>query len=74
MRALGPGVAKLLRPDEKAAWEYVVSQGLVTSSALMRELGFDERKAQRVLRKLVGAGLLRRVGQGPGTRYEIVRS
>ena len=45
----------------------------LTSLALMQEMGFDERKAQRVLKALLDSGLLRRVGRGPATRYEVVR-
>jgi len=43
----------------------------VTSRELKENLGFDERKAQRVLKKLVGLNLLGRVGKGPATRYEV---
>ena len=50
-------------------WE----QQSVTSPVLMEEMGFDERKAQRVLKTLLDFGLLRRVGRGPTTRYEVVR-
>ena len=37
----------------------------------MRGTGFDERKAQRALKSLEEAGLLRRVGSGRATRFEI---
>lgn len=41
-------------------------------SELMERLGIDERKAQRILKKLVDVKLIRRVGQGPATRYEVI--
>jgi len=73
VRELRPEVLKQLNADERASWQFVVGRETVTSAALMREMGFDERKAQRVLRKLQDAGLLQRVGQGRATRYEVVR-
>ncbi|OFX18339.1 MAG: hypothetical protein A2Z18_00970 [Armatimonadetes bacterium RBG_16_58_9] len=74
IHALTPGLQRHLKADEKESWAFIVGQEYVTSSSLMKELGFDERKAQRVLKKLQDAGLIRRVGRGPATRYEIVRS
>ena len=62
-----------LNADEKAAWEFIAGKESVTSSVLIEQMGFDERKAQRVLKKLIEIGLLRRVGQGPATRYEVLR-
>jgi ATP-dependent DNA helicase RecG len=60
-----------LNDDERISWEFIASRQSVTSSELMDRLGFDERKAQRILRKLTDATLLRRVGRGPATRYEV---
>ena len=62
-----------LNEGEKASWQFVAGRESVTSPELMKQMGFDERKAQRVLKKLQAAGLLRRVGKGPATRYEMVR-
>jgi chromosome segregation and condensation protein ScpB len=36
-------------------------------------MGFDERKAQRVLKKLLDVGLIRRSGKGRATHYGVVR-
>lgn len=74
VHALSPEVLAGLNADEKASWEFVVGRESVTSSVLMKQMGFEERKAQRVLRKLQDVGLLRRVGRGPATRYEVIRS
>lgn len=70
---LAKAVAADLNADEKIAWQFVVTKESVTSRELMGKLGFDERKAQRVLKKLMGVNLLRRVGKGPATRYEVIR-
>jgi ATP-dependent DNA helicase RecG len=73
VRALSPAALRQLNADEKASWAFIAGQVSVTSPLLMKAMAFDERKAQRVLKKLQGVGLLRRVGQGPATRYEVVR-
>ena len=36
-------------------------------------LGFDKRKTQRQLRKFIELGLIRRIGQGKASRYEVIR-
>ena len=73
VRDLSPEVLNHLNADEKASWQFIVGRESVTSPVLMEEMGFDERKAQRVLKTLLDSGLLRRVGRGPPTRYEVVR-
>jgi ATP-dependent DNA helicase RecG len=74
VNTLIPEVLGRLSADERASWEYVAGRELVTRAMLMAQMGFDERKAQRILKKLQDAGLLRRVGQGPATSYEAVRA
>ena len=73
VRDLSPEVLDHLNADEKASWQFIVGRESVTSPVLMKEMGFDERKAQRVLKALLDSGLLRRVGRGRATRYEVVR-
>jgi len=73
VRDLSPEVLDHLNTDEKASWQFIVGRESVTSPVLMKEMGFDERKAQRVLKALLDSGLLRRVGRGPATRYEVMR-
>lgn len=67
-------VASKLNPDEKAAWRFIATRESVTARELMEQLEIDERKAQRVLKKLGDLRLVRRVGKGRATRYEVVRS
>lgn len=43
----------------------------MAAKRLMGGTGFDERKAQRALKSLEEAGLLRRVGNGRATRFVI---
>jgi len=73
VRGLRPNVLDSLNIDEKASWQFIVGRESVTSPVLMKEMGFDERKAQRILKKLQNVGLLLRVGRGPATRYDVTR-
>ena len=73
-QALAKDVAEKLNTDERGAWQFIATKESVASRDLMDRMKFDERKAQRVLNKLMEKNLLRRVGKGPATRYEIVRS
>ena len=62
-----------LNADARASWEYVSKKPVVTTQMLMGAMEFDERKAQRVLKWLFQAGLLRKLGKGPATRYQVIR-
>ncbi len=70
---LSPQIFARLNKDERRAWQFMVGRESVTSPELMTALGFDERKAQRVLKKLLEVGLIRRGGKGRATRYHVIR-
>lgn len=72
-QVLAPGLLNMLSREEKAAWQFITTKDSVTSVHLMEHFGFDERKSQRVLKKLVEAGLIRRFGKGPSTKYEVLQ-
>jgi ATP-dependent DNA helicase RecG len=74
IRTLPQDVVEKLNVDEKSAWQFVVRKEVVTSGELIEQLRVDERKAQRILKKLVEVRLLRRVGKGRATRYKVIRS
>lgn len=62
-----------LNVDEKTALRFISTKDSLTSSELMKKMEIDERKAQRILLKLVNLNLLLRVGKGPATKYKVVR-
>jgi len=74
MHEITDDVLKDLNLNEKATWQFVASRESFTSSEVMDQLGFDDRKVQRVLKKLMKGKLVRRIGKGPATRYEVIRS
>lgn len=73
IKALEPKVLLSLNEDEKVGWEFLTSKVTITKKQYVEHMGFDDRKAQRHLKKFVDSGLLRKVGSGPSTSYEIVR-
>jgi ATP-dependent DNA helicase RecG len=73
LNELGPQVFARLNQLERKTWQFMVGREFVTSPELMAAMGFDERKAQRVLKKLLDVRLIRRVGKGRATRYMVVR-
>jgi len=73
-RVLAPDILHSMSEDEKRSWQFIVTKESVTSVQLMEQFGYDERKSQRVLKKLIESGFIRRIGKGPATRYEAVQS
>ena len=69
--ALKAGVAKALNEDEKRSWEYLATKTSVTRKEFAEHMGFDSRKAQRHLKRLVELGLLHKVGASSSTEYEV---
>lgn len=74
VHALSPDILAHMNADEKASWRFIVVRESVTSSDLVKQLGFEERKAQRILKKLQELALIRRIGRGRATRYEVSQS
>jgi ATP-dependent DNA helicase RecG len=70
---LSPKTASRLNKDEKASWQFIAGRESITRSELMAQMGFDERKAQRILKGLREAGLLSPIGKGRVTSYKVVR-
>ena len=73
VKTLGRKVTARLNPDETESLQWITAEESATTPDLMDVMGFDERKAQRVMGKLLEAGLVRRIGKGPATRYEAIR-
>jgi len=70
---LAPQILTELSEDERMAWQFIMAKNSVTTRELMKEMGFPERKSQRVLSNLIEAKLVRRVGAGRTTHYEVVQ-
>jgi ATP-dependent DNA helicase RecG len=72
-RALAPEMLKSLNEDERAGWTRITTLNTISKTSYAKTTGYDARKAQRHLKRFVDLGLLRRLGSGKATTYEIVR-
>ncbi|MDP2605511.1 MAG: ATP-binding protein [Deltaproteobacteria bacterium] len=70
---LSPKILGSLNKDEKSGWEFLVSKQSATMAEYADHMEFDKRKAQRHLSRFINLGLLRRVGVGRATKYEVAR-
>ena len=61
-----------LKEDEKKAYEYLISNTKVSKSEYAAYASIDDKKAQRVLKKLVDIGLVQIEGKAKATEYVIV--
>ncbi|MDD4604551.1 MAG: ATP-binding protein [Bacteroidales bacterium] len=65
-------VLSKLNDEEIAGLDFVKTRGEVSRKEYEDHFGFDKKKAERHLGKMVSAGLIVRKGSGPGTYYEFI--
>lgn len=70
---LSPEIFARLNRDERRSWQFMVGRDSTSTRELMAAMEFDERKAQRVFKKLWDVGLIRPLGKGRATRYQVTR-
>lgn len=73
-RALSKSVLAELTAEEQKGWSFIARLTGTTQSEYARQMGITARTAQRHLTHFVELGLLRRLGRGPATTYEVARS
>ncbi len=73
VEATDSSVLAQLSTAERSGWAWLAGRDTVTSAEYAAALGLPNRTALNHLKRLTGLGLLRRVGAGPATRYEVVR-
>jgi len=71
-RTLAPALLDELTPEEREGWSFLAGRAEVTQKEYAQRLGVTARTAQRHLTHFVELGLLRRIGRGPATRYEVL--
>ncbi|GHV21515.1 hypothetical protein FACS1894174_05030 [Bacteroidia bacterium] len=64
-------IIESLKEDEKKAYEYLLEKGRTTKSNYREHSNIDDKKAQRILRKLVEVGLVQIEGKGKATEYVV---
>lgn len=69
--SLPQDVLASLTKEEQAGFAYLATQGTVKKTEYAEHFGFDARKAQRHLSKLVLLGVVERIGASSSTAYRI---
>jgi ATP-dependent DNA helicase RecG len=72
MRLLTDEITASLNRDELLGLNYLSTKTSITKTEYSDKMNYDDRKTQRHLKKFTELGLLRRIGAGPSTRYEVV--
>ncbi len=73
-RTLDEAVLRELTSEERKGWSFLAGRTTATQSEYAQHMGVTARTAQRHLTHFVELGMLRRRGQGPATKYEVVRA
>lgn len=73
-KSLDESILSELNRTERRGWTFVVSRGTTTQNEYSREMEVTPRTAQRHLTHFVDLGLLRRIGSGPATEYQVIQS
>lgn len=74
IQALDPSILQSLASAEREGWKWLVTQDRVKTSQYVKALDVPNRTALNHLKKLTELGLLKKVGSGPTTQYEVIRS
>jgi ATP-dependent DNA helicase RecG len=63
---------KKLNDEELIGFEYIKLHGTIKRKDYEDKYGYDKKKAERHLNKMVDIGIIERKGSGPNTYYEII--
>ena len=70
---LSDEIKEALSKAECAGWEWMATKQIVTSGEYASAMYIPSRTALNHLKNYTELGLVRRLGSGPTTRYEVVR-
>ena len=71
-RALTPDVLVSLSNAEQRGWQWMATKGRAKSGQYAKAMQVEDRTARRHLNRFLELGLVRKVGSGPSTEYEVV--
>lgn len=71
--SLPPDILKDLSDKERLGWQWFSSVGSAQTPDYAQAMELEDRTARRHLKQFLELGLVRRVGQGRATRYEVIR-
>jgi ATP-dependent DNA helicase RecG len=73
-RTLDEAILRELTSEERKGWSFLAGRTTATQGEYARHMGVTARTAQRHLTHFVKLGMLRRRGQGPATKYDVIRA
>jgi ATP-dependent DNA helicase RecG len=73
VRGLGDEVSEGLSKAERMGWEWLATKQIVTSVEYTAAMRIPNRTALNHLKHFSELGLVRKLGSGPATRYEVTR-
>lgn len=73
IQSLEPAIVKKLSGSERKGWAWLTSKGAVKSSEYALATDNDERTARRHLNYFLELKLVKKIGSGPSTQYQIRR-
>jgi hypothetical protein len=68
---LAAAVLDKLSKSERSGWEWLASKGHARSGEYATALGVDDRTARRHLSQFFKLDLVRKIGSGPSSEYQI---
>lgn len=71
VRTLKPAVLELLTDSERNGWKWLATRGRAKSSEYAKAMEVEDRTARRHLNHFLELGLVRKIGSGPSTEYEV---
>ncbi len=66
-------ILEAMSKAERAGWEWLATKQTVTSGEYVAAMLISNRTALNHLKHFTELGLIRKIGSGPATRYEVVR-
>jgi len=72
-RTLGESIYRALTKSEQAGWQWLSKKESVTTAEYQDVMSLPNRTAKNHMKKFTELGLLRMIGAGRATRYEVIR-
>lgn len=71
-KSLAPSVLEKLSEAEATGWSWLATKGCVKAKEYAESQGVDARTARRHMKRFIDLGLVRVLGSGPSTEYEVI--
>jgi ATP-dependent DNA helicase RecG len=72
-RSLDESIYPIISKSERAGWQWLAARDSVTTAEYQGAMRLPNRTAKNHIKKFTELGLLRMIGAGRATRYEVIR-